>query len=498
MRLQAIFSKFWLLVWWLLVGCAGNDAGVTAVAPLSTALPTAPIVTPTAVDEQPDVASPLPQPTAVGAPSIGDPYAPELGNTGYDVQAYTIQIGLDPSVTAVQATTTLTAEATLDNLGQFSLDFVGYEIDSLLVNGTPADYSRADDKLFITLPTPAAEGELFTVAVTYAGSPTQRPSRYAPFAPALGLFFPGDGTLFVLSEPDGSRFWFPNNDHPRDKATYRMEISAPMGLTAVANGLLLAVEDEVRTSLPSGVRGQTFIWEHQRPMASYLATLAIGPYELLEDVSPNGLPLRHYTFAQNEAQMRIETAVTGPALDWMSDLFGPYPFETFGFVTASASGVSLETQTAVILSTGMIDERTMIHEMAHMWFGDWVSLHSWQEMWRNEGFATYISLLWEYRDDPEGLELEMAGIETAVEEWPNSYPLGNPPPIQLFGAPTYFKGALMVHALRLEMGDEAFWAGLRNYFQQYGHATASDAEFQAVMEEASGLSLDAFFAEWLE
>jgi len=132
-----------------------------------------------------------------------------------------------------------------------------------------------------------------------------------------------------------------------------------------------------------------------------------------------------------------------------------------------------------------------------MWFGNWVSLDSWSEMWRNEGFATYVSLLWEYRDDPEGLELQIEAIRSAVADNGPQYPLGNPPPESLFGFNTYFKGALLVHELRLEMGDEAFFSGLRAYLEQYGGGTASDAEFQAVMEKAAGKSLDAFFAEWL-
>ena len=119
-------------------------------------------------------------------------------------------------------------------------------------------------------------------------------------------------------------------------------------------------------------------------------------------------------------------------------------------------------------------------------------------MWRNEGFATYVQLMWENRDDPEDLELAMAAIESAVAENGADFPLGDPPPARLFSFNIYFGGAVFVHALRQEMGDEAFFNGLRTYFATYGGATASDAEFQAVMEAAHGQSLDAFFAEWLE
>lgn len=425
--------------------------------------------------------------SAAGERSIGDPYAPELGNTGYDVEHYTLQIALDPRQDyQVTATAILEALAVTDNLGQLSLDFIGFDIDTLLVDGQPADYWREEGKLITTLPRPLTAGQPFTLSISYQGESVQAPSPYVGFASWLGLFYARDDTLYILSEPDGSRYWFPNNDHPRDKATYRFEVTVPEGFTAVANGALVEVRDN------------TYIWEHDYPMASYLATIAVGDYTRIDETSPAGIPLRHYTFTGSQGEFARSTEVTGEAIDWMSDLFGPYPFEEYGYVAVHAPGVSLETQTMVLLSTGMLNERTVIHELAHMWFGDWVSLHSWGEMWRNEGFATYISIMWDHRDDPDGLALEMAGIRAAMEDNDDLPPLKNPPPPDLFNGYIYFGGALMVHELRQEMGDEAFFSGLQTYFQTYGGGTASDAEFMAVMEAAAGKSLDAFFADWLE
>ena len=313
----------------------------------------------------------------------------------------------------------------------------------------------------------------------------------------MGIFYPED-SIYALAEPDGARYWFPNNDHPRDKATFRFEFTVPLKQTAVSNGILVEVIEE--TPMIDGRPGHTFVWEHDHPMATYLATVAVGEYERIEDSTPSGTPIRHYTFAEEKEDLIDETAITGEAIDWMSDLFGEYPYETYGYVTVDAPGVSLETQTMVLLSTQMIDERTIIHELAHMWFGDHVSLDSWGEMWRNEGFATYLSFVWENRDDPEELDLFMAGLEQAVidhdEEDP--YVVRNPPPRQLFGFNSYVKGALIVHELRQEMGDDAFWQGLKTYFATYGGGTASDAQFQEIMEEVSGKDLDEFFTFWLD
>ncbi len=426
--------------------------------------------------------------TITGERSIGDPYAPELGNTGYDVLHYTIQLNLDPALKyELAGTVIIDAVAAQDNLGELSLDFIGFEIDELLANGQPADFRREEGKLIITLPEPLASEEQFQLTIRYHGQAVQEPSPYVGFASWLGLFYAQDDTIYILSEPDGARYWFPNNDHPRDKATYRFEITVPEGMTAVANGQFIGEENN------------TFIWEHNYPMASYLATIVVGEYERLEAQSPAGVPLRDYIFPDSQSQFERATASSREAIDWMSDLFGDYPYEEFGFVSVHAPGVSLETQTMVLLSTGMFDEQTAIHELAHMWFGDWVSLDSWGEMWRNEGFATYISFLWEYRDDPEGLELYMEGIRAFLEDGEQlGQPLRNPPPAALFSAYTYVGGALMVHELRQEMGDDAFFAGLQNYFQQYAHGTASDEEFIAVMESAAGKSLEDFFNRWLE
>ncbi|MCP4360119.1 MAG: M1 family metallopeptidase [Chloroflexi bacterium] len=437
------------------------------------------------------ISAPSTDETTAGGRSIGDSYSPELGNTGYDVQHYTIQLNLSPKLSyQLEGTTKIDILATQDNLGELSLDFIGFDISELLVDGQTVEFEREDDKLIITLPEPVNSGGTFQMSVTYAGETVQDPSPYVGFATWLGMFYAREDTIYVLSEPDGSRFWFPNNDHPRDKATYRFEVTVPDGLTAVANGALLDFQDDTQFD--------TYIWEHNFPMASYLATVVVGEYERVEDESPQGIPLRHYLFPENQEAFDQSTSMTGEAIDWMGELFGEYPYDEYGYVTVHAPGVSLETQTIVLLSTGMLNERTVIHELAHMWFGDWVSLDSWGEMWRNEGFATYISIMWDHRDDLEGLELEMAGIEAAMEQRGPFPPIKDPEPEELFGGFTYFGGALMVHELRQEMGDEAFFAGLQNYFQQYGNGTASDEEFIAIMEEASGKDLGKFFRQWFE
>ena len=446
---------------------------------------------------QPGTPTPTLEPPTVpqiGGRSIGDPYIPELGNTGYNVQRYTLRLALDPAQKYIRGTTTIEAVSALHGLSELSLDFIGYDVSTVLVNGTPAEYRREGKKLVITLPGLLSAEESFSMAVEYEGQPVEEQSPYLRFVEHLGLHYPDQQSLFIIDEPDGARYVFPANDHPRDKATFRFELIVPQGLTAVANGRLLNTE---AAALADGRNGTLFIWEHNYPMATYLAVIAAGEYERVDNTSPQGIPIRHYVFPDSLADHAAADVITGEALDWMSGLFGPYPFEAYGHVTANVSGASLETQSMVLLSANMIGQRTIAHEMAHMWFGNWVSLDSWGEMWRNEGFATYVQTMWETQDDPEALELQIEGFRSAVEGNNKSYPLGNPPTEFLFDFNIYVGGAVAVHELRQEVGDEAFFAGLRLYFERYGGGTASDSEFQAVMEEASGQSLDAFFAQWL-
>ena len=442
-------------------------------------------------------ATPLIEPTPtlfqIGGMSAGDSYMPELGNSGYDVTHYTLQSALDPATEYVEATSTINALSNLTGLSRLSLDFIGFDITSLTVDERAADYWKEDKKLVIQLPELLAEDQLFTIEISYQGFGAENPSPYVQFLDHLGLHFPDGKSIYVVSEPDGARYWYPANDHPRDKATYRFEVTVPITLTAVANGTLVDIEPD---PLPDGRPGRKFMWEHDDPMAPYLALLAVGNYERLDGLSPDGVPLRHYVFPELKNDFLDATRDIGRALDWMSDLLGPYPFDEFGYVTASVPGASLEAQTMVLLSESMIGPRTAVHELAHMWFGDWVSLENWNEMWRNEGFATYFQYIWATADDPEALDQHMDKIAAAVEGNDKEYQLNHPPPEYLFEFNVYQKGAVVVHALRREIGDEEFFRGLRLYFDRFGGSTASDADFKAVMEEASGKNLDAFFDEW--
>ncbi len=197
-----------------------------------------------------------------GSPGLGDPYFPQMGNGGYDVQHYTIEMTIDVARNTVTATTAIAARAT-QHLSAFTLDFTGPPISRLEVDGTGARYDRTGGELTITPPAHLSEGTAF-VTVAYAGAPGH--GGEGPFG---GGWRTGDDEIFVLGEPSGAETWYPVNGHPSDKATYTLRITVPKPYDVASSGRLLRITDD-------GDR-RTFLWETRDPVASYLVALHISP-----------------------------------------------------------------------------------------------------------------------------------------------------------------------------------------------------------------------------
>lgn len=450
-----------------------------------------PILLPTPTTDVLATATPSPTPSfQTGGDSIGDPKAPELGNTGYDVQHYTLALMIDPETETISGTATIKAVAALPNLGRLSLDFSGPQISRLAVDGIEANHQRQGIKLFVDLPRPLAEDEPFTIVVAYAGHPQLVSSRYIPFLEG-GMHFVG-GMAFAASEPDGARAWFPCNDHPRDKALFRYEITVPRDYVVAANGQPESpVEGETTT---------TFVWEHDSLMATYLATVAVGRYHVIKETAPNGIPLRHYVSAELEPAARELLTRTGDMMAFLEQYFGPYPFESYGHVVVPMSGTSLETQTMTLIDAGVVAsglEHIVVHELAHQWFGDSVSPASWADIWLNEGFAVYASWLWDEATSPQRLADQLDATEESAWWDDPGEPLADPSAGNLFGFNSYNKGAWVLRMLRGQVGDKAFFDALRTYHERFKGGVASTAGFQAVVEEVAGQDLDWFFDQWV-
>lgn len=328
-------------------------------------------------------------PGQAGSEGIGDPYFPLLGNGGYDALHYTLDLAVDLKSNTLSGTVTMEAKTTED-LNAFNLDFTGFEISRVTLDGQPVSYDRQEGELIVgPLESPLLSGAAFTVGVTYSGTPSGIDVAGIPLL--LGWYNYGDG-VFVASEPAGASGWYPVNDHPLDKAAYTFRITVPEPYVVAANGVLEETTDNGDTT--------TYVWEMRQPMASYLATVNIDQFELHTEEGPGGLPIRNYFPPDIAALAEKDFSQTPDMIAFFEDIFGPYPFEAYGVVVADTQfPYALETQSLTLFSRNWISGRGdaeigVVHELSHQWFGDSLSPASWKDVWLNEGFATYASWLW--------------------------------------------------------------------------------------------------------
>jgi aminopeptidase N len=306
----------------------------------------------------------------------------------------------------------------------------------------------------------------------------------------------------VVNEPQGSPGWYPANDTPKDKATYDFEVTVPAGREAIANGVLKDVETRSGRT--------TWEWEERDPMAPYLATATNGDFELRFGRTYRGL--REYN-AVDPTTRRSGLTTPEPQLAWervestqptavqlFSELYGPYPFDAVGAIVDWAPNVfyHLESQTKanyyVIPPT-----TTIVHEVAHQWFGNAVTPEQWPDIWLNEGFARWSE--WIYTEKTGGATAQ-AQFDTQYANWGSSSSLNTPPgdvggPENLFSNTVYARGAMTLQALRVKIGEEAFFRTLRTWYGKYRYGNASTADFIEVAERASRQQLDQFFQIWL-
>jgi aminopeptidase N len=431
-----------------------------------------------------------------GSALSGDPYFPSNGNGGYDVQHYTISLEIDPQGGRITGDTVVDAVATQD-LTAFYLDLIGLEVSAIEVDEVTATFRRDGQELGIVLPKPLRAGGRFSVRVSYSGVPVRLSIK--PYA--MGWQKMGD-TIFTIDEPQGAASWFPVNDTPADKATYEFRLSVPSPYTATANGVLVSSQ----IGYPS-----TYIWLMDKPMASYLAAITVGQLVEERSVSEGGVAIRNF-FAKDLAEpAHVAFTRTGEVLDYFSSLFGPYPFAVYGVVVPDAkAGAAMESQTLSLFPRDFLEKRMsdpregpvyLSHELAHQWFGNSVTIKEWDDIWLNEGLASYASWLWlEHDRSAQALEAMVQQSRDTLGGAPQP-PLGDPGPNNLFGRNVYLRGALTLHALRLAVGDESFFRLLRAWTERYQYGNAGSADFIALAKETAPqvapADLDAFFAAWL-
>jgi hypothetical protein len=431
-----------------------------------------------------------------GSSGVGDSLYPNFGNGGYDTKHYTLDLNVtDVKTSNLDATATIEATAK-QNLNRFNLDFIGFAIEGITVNGEPAKFSRDGQELIITPAKPLHKGNNFTVEVDYNGVPEQIDSAAFTFPVPTGWVIVEDGN-FVLSEPDGAANYYPVNDHPIDRASYTFRVTTPKPYEVAANGVLEETIDNGDTT--------TYIFEARDPMVSYLTTVNIDKnFNIEMETGVDGIPIRNY-FAEGIPEEKLAPFDRQPEmLALFQEFFGPYPFELYGSVVVNTdTGAALETQTLSIFGTDTLEsdtiEETVAHELAHQWFGNSLALSDWSDIWLNESFATYSQGLW--------IEGSQGGDE-ALNEWvKKQYDYiaenfdtlvvpGEPLANDLFNPAVYEWGALGLHALRLEIGDEDFFESLQTYARRFQESNVVPEDFIAIVEEVSAQQLDSLFDRW--
>ncbi|MFE7398195.1 M1 family metallopeptidase [Streptomyces sp. NPDC057557] len=441
------------------------------------------------------VAAALPSPVPLG---IGDPLFPRLGNPGYDVLSYDIGLTYHGSNSKpLDAVTTIDARTT-EPLDRINLDFAQGTVRTVEINGLRADFAAADEDLVIQPPSRLPAGAPLHITVRHTSDPNGGQD-------SGGWLRTADG-LAMANQADAAHRVFPSNDHPADKAYFTFRITAPKDLTVVANGL------------PAGTarNGAETTWTYrtEHPMATELAQVTIGRSTVLKRTGPHGLPVRDVVPSADRKRLEPWLSKTPGQLEWMEQQVGPYPFETYGLlVAATDTGFELETQTLSLFERSVFTqtaypkwyvESIMVHELAHQWFGDSVSPQAWSDLWLNEGHASWYEARYaeEHADKP--LESRMHDAYIRSDGWRAA---GGPPArpdvpapgqkLGLFRPVVYDGSALILYALRQEIGESAFDRLERSWVKKHRDSNAATGDFVRLASQTAGRDLTSFFDGWL-
>ncbi len=420
--------------------------------------------------------------------NVSDPYFPGHGDPRFAVQHYDLELDVRIEGNRVSGRAALAAVATTD-LTEIELDLGSFAVTGVTVDGAkPARFRHSAGRLRIVLAHPIAVGEEFTITVGYRGSPTLMPGVLG----GAGWEELADGVL-VAAQPYGAPSWFPCNDRPADKAGYRFTISAPTGYHVIANGTLL--ETRRRAS------AVTWVYDQPEPMAPYLATVNIGRYAVQRLASD--VPVAVVVPGHLHVELPRSFSRQPEMLARFVELFGPYPFASYTVVvTEDDLEIPLESQGVSVFGLNYLcddwdAERLVAHELAHQWFGNSVTASGWNDIWLHEGFACYAEWLWSEHSDRDDAD------QHAREHWKRlagldqDLLLGDPGAADMFDDRVYKRGALLLHSLRLTVGDATFFALLRTWTERHADGSVETADFVALAEELAGTSLEGLFNAWL-
>jgi aminopeptidase N len=430
-----------------------------------------------------------------------------LGNGGYDVSHYHLDLryGTSASTDPIVGSVSIDARAEVA-LDRFNLDFSGSGVTGVEVDGRPASWRRQGEELVVTPSRPLLADRSFTVRVSGFSA--------TPVPPAPGEVFPAplvstpDGSL-VAAQPDGAHAIFPCNDHPSDPASFSFRLDVPTGTTAVANGVFTGRRVEAGRT--------TWSYRQRQPMATELVQLAVGDFTVQTGRSHTGTPQRDVTPRRLGEAFAVATAASPDHLAWLEDRIGRYPFDVYGSLIVDAGlDFALETQTlnlydeAIFQRSPALWNSLMVHELAHSWYGNLVTPRTWSDVWLNEGHASWYEFT--YADEmsflPDHDYIGVRDLETLMQlvyaysdRWRQRYgPVAEPvggSTLDLFNVNVYYGGAMVLFALRQELGQETFDRLQRVWPERFRGGPASTDDFIALASEVTGRDLTGFLTPWL-
>lgn len=419
------------------------------------------------------------------------------GDQNLDVKYYGIDIEVTTDPRLISGSGTIGFQVN-NSPSEIKFDLLNtFLIDSVHFNGATTSFTHEQDVVSLPFPVTTDAPEMHMVTIYYRGVPIENSDKQ-------GFYFAetrdNDPVVYTLSEPYGTPSWFPCKDDPSDKVdSCDISITMDRFFTVASQGILESTED-----LDNNRR--KFNWKHRYPIAHYLISIAASNYVFRETTWNYGdsiaMPVVDYLYPAfaNSGNISNELLITEPMLTGFSDMFGVYPYykEKYGHAMFNFGG-GMEHQT--LSSMGGFVEFLIAHELGHQWFGNKVTCETWQDIWVNEGFASYSEALWqEISQDKEAYYADILGKMVSAKRSRGTIFVENTNSInEIFnGARTYDKGAVVLHMLRGVMGDQKFFAFMKEFAQgEFAFDAASIRDVQAVAEQVHGESLAYFFDQWL-
>lgn len=428
--------------------------------------------------------------TAESAP-VEDPYYPDKSNPEVDTLHYFLDLDWDGSTLTGTATVTFRATEDTDTIRLDLADEL--EVDEVQIDGESIDFDQSDDGL--VMQTGALEADSrHTVSIAYSGepAPTEAPSLRTDMGEGLGWQTDVDGNVFTFQEPYGAFTWYPVNDHPSDEALYDARITAHDGDVAVFNGKLQASDVDGDTT--------TNTWHLEEPAASYLTTIAIGPYTEHVDKTPGGMDISYWLTDRDEHLYEQMAEEGGKSFDWLVQHAGPYPFDSLGVVVVAGNS-AMETETMITMSASAVErpDAVLQHEMAHQWFGDSLTPRTWQGVWLNEGFAMYYQ---QWYETDQGRQPYGGGLAQWSYYDQLSRDMSGPPgdfnPDSFGDSNVYLSPALMLDVIRQRVGDKTFERLLKAWAREHEGATVDREVFTTWLNQKTGKNFTPLIAKWLD